>query len=110
MYARDPYPGDPIIHRGRKSGPVYCTDIRKHIDAMLVLDMLHCIGPREPAPHPQFHVLTCVEARTTAAAKRLLADGILRHLIEVIAYVPDNIARLLKKSHTPCRIAGIMVG
>src|SRR5512143_4017155 len=72
VYARYPHSRDPVIHGGRKRGPVYCTDVRKHIDAMLVLDMLHCIGPRESAPHSQFHIFTGVEARSAAAAERLL--------------------------------------
>ena len=72
--------------------------------------IFHGIGPRQAAPHPEFHIFTCVQACSAAAAEGLFPDGIFRHFMELIAYIINDISRFLKKPHASCRIAGVMVG
>ena len=72
--------------------------------------MFDRIGPGKAPSHPEFHVLSGIEARTAAAAKGLLPDGVLGHFVEMIADVFDHIAGFLEKPHPSGGVAGVMKG
>jgi hypothetical protein len=49
--------------------------------------MFDGIGPRQSRRHPQFHVLAGIEPGAAAAAEGLLADGVGRHVVELVGHV-----------------------
>ena len=100
----------PVLHKRWKGGPVNGADAGQHIYPMLVADMADCTGTGKAAPHPQFHVLSRMEACTAAATKSPFPDGLFRHFIKIIADLIDNITRLLEHTHASRHVAGIMIG
>ena len=75
---------------------------------MFLLHVLHGVAPGKPAAQAHLHVLVGAQSRSAAAAERLLADRVFRHLEEVVADVPENVARLLEEAHDAGRIAGVV--
>src|SRR5208337_686300 len=77
---------------------------------VLLLNMLYRLGPGQSSPKSHFHIFVGAQAGPPAAAVRLLPDRILRHLVEVIAYISNDIPRFFKEAHGPGWIAGVMEG
>src|SRR5512141_2092836 len=82
LHARRPVPA----HR-RERGAVDGAHRRELVHAVLLLDVADGVPARHPAPQAHLHVLLGAEARAAAAAEGLLADRVLRHLVEVVNHV-----------------------
>jgi hypothetical protein len=77
---------------------------------VLLAHVAHGVGARIAAAHAHLHVLVVAEAGAAAAAEGVLADGIGRHLVEVVAAALQHVARLLQQAHGARGIAGVVVG
>ena len=66
----------------------------QHVDPEFFMNMLYRIGPRKTAAHPQLHIFPGVKTRSAAAAEGLFPDGIFWHLVEMIAYIVDDVSWL----------------
>ena len=83
-------------------------DAGQHVHIVLLVNVFYGVGPGQSPGHPQFHVLPGIQAGTAAATEGVLADRVLRHLVEVVAGRADDVSRLLQDPHGPGRIAGIV--
>src|SRR4030065_1604683 len=73
----------PVVAYRRERRPVDGAHGDPAVHAVLPLDMAHRVAAGGPAAPPHLHVLVRAQAGAAAAAARLLAVGVLRHLLEV---------------------------
>ena len=102
--------GDPILQEGWESGLVNGTNACQKVHIMPVFDVLDGICTRESTPQSHFQILVGTQSGPASTAEGLLPNGILGHVVKMIANAAQNIARLFKETHGPGRIAGIMEG
>src|SRR4030042_6204433 len=89
----------PVVAYRRERRAVDGAHGDQTVHAVLLLDVAHRVAAGEPAAQPHLHVLVRAQAGAAAAAERLLADGVLGHLGEVVAAVPEDAPRLLQDPH-----------
>src|ERR1035437_3367837 len=92
VYAGHFHAGHPILEQRREGGFVDRADACQQAHAELFFHVLDGIGARETAAHAHLEVLVRAQSGSAAAAERLLADGVLRHLVELRAHVAQDIA------------------